>query len=75
MLVMNDKPLLAVLGPKTGIPTLAAAWLQRWALLLATYWYEIEFLPIREHANANSLSHFPLGCGLSPETGCEFTAY
>ena len=72
VLVTDHKPLLAVLGPKTGIPTLAAARLQRWTLLLAAYSYEIEFRPTGEHANADSLSWLPLECRVSPETGCEF---
>ena len=73
VLVTDHMPLLAVLGPKRGIPTLAAARLQRWALLLAAYSYEIEFRPTGEHANADSLSHFPFGCRVPPNTGCEFT--
>ena len=34
-LITDHKPLTAILGPKKGIPTLAAARLQRWALLLS----------------------------------------
>ena len=36
-LVMDHKPLLTILGPKRGLPTLATTRLQRWALLLAAY--------------------------------------
>ena len=38
-LVTDHKPLLAILGPKTGVPSLAAARLQRWAVLLSAYMY------------------------------------
>ena len=41
LLVTDHKPLTTLLGPKSGIPTLAAARLQRWALLLAAYQYDI----------------------------------
>lgn len=34
-LTTDHKPLTTILGPKQGIPTLAAARLQRWALILA----------------------------------------
>lgn len=34
-LITNHKPLLTNLGPKTGIPSLAAARLQRWTVLLS----------------------------------------
>ena len=42
-LTTDHKPLTIILGPKQG--TLAAARLQRWALILAAYSYEIEFRP------------------------------
>ena len=32
MLVTDHKPLLTILGPKAGLPTLVAARLQRWAV-------------------------------------------
>ena len=54
------KPLTAILGPKKGIPTLAAARLQRWAVLLSAYSYEIRFKPTADHANADGLSRLPL---------------
>ena len=45
-LITDHKPLLSILGPKTGVPTLAAARLQRWAILLSAYSYDHEFKPI-----------------------------
>jgi len=36
-LCTDHKPLTTILGPKKGIPTLAAARLQRWALILSAY--------------------------------------
>ena len=59
-LVTDHKPLATLLGPKKGIPPLAAAMLQRWALQLAAYSYTIQFRPTQRHANADSLSHLPL---------------
>ena len=35
------QPLLSIFGPKKGIPPLAAAKLQRWAILLSAYTYDI----------------------------------
>ena len=60
MLVTDHKPLIAILGPKKGIPSLSAARLQRCALLLAAYNYDIEFKPTQSHGNADRLSHLPL---------------
>ena len=42
-LVTDHKPLLTILGPKTGIPSLAAAIMQRWSFLLSAYQYDIIF--------------------------------
>ena len=56
VLVTDHKPLTTLLGPKKSIPPLVAARLQRWALLLSAYSYEIEWKPTREHANADGLS-------------------
>lgn len=39
---------------------MAAARLQRWALLLAAYTYTIQFLPTNDHSNADALSRHPL---------------
>ena len=73
VLVTHYKPLLAVLVLKSGIPTLAAALLQRWALLLAAYSDEIEFQPTGEHADANSCSVCLWEAEYPPETGFDFT--
>ncbi len=45
VLVTDHKPLVSILGPKKGFPVMAAARLQRWALILSAYSYDIEFRP------------------------------
>ena len=59
-MVTDHKPLTTILGPKKGIPSLAAARLQRWAILLSAYCYEIEFKPTSKHASADRLLRLPL---------------
>ena len=70
-LVTDHKPLTTILGPKQGIPPLAAARLQRWAILLSAYKYQIEFRSTTAHGNADCLSRLPLSDqpleGLTPE--------
>ena len=50
---------MVILGPKKSLPTLAAARLQRWAILLLGYQYDLEFWPSGRHSNADGLSRLP----------------
>ena len=75
VLVTDHKPLTTLLGPKTSVPTLAASRMQRWALVLSTYSYTIEYRPTAQHTNAcrclveaSSTTH----C-CKREERCEFT--
>ena len=51
---------MTILNPRKGIPSLAAARLQHWAIILSAYRYEIEFKCTSEHCNADGLSRLPL---------------
>lgn len=59
-MVTDHKPLLSILGSKAGIPPLAAARLQRWALILLAYQYDLIFKKTQDHGNADALSRLPL---------------
>ena len=59
-MITDHKPLTAILDPKKGIPSLAAARFQRWALLLSACEYEIKYKSIDNHKNADGLSRLPL---------------
>ena len=48
--------LMTLFGAKKLIPTLAAARMQRWSLILSTYDYSIEYPKSIDHANADALS-------------------
>ncbi|XP_057673038.1 uncharacterized protein LOC130904346 [Corythoichthys intestinalis] len=67
-LVTDHKPLLKILGPKTGVPPLAAARMQRWALILAAYTYEIQYKPSGQHGNVDALSRLPIADKSFPES-------
>ena len=55
-LITDHQPLLAILGPKAAIPTLAAARMQRWAVVLSAYDYCIEYRRSEQHSNCDALS-------------------
>ena len=59
--IMSDhKPLQYLLGETRGIPPMASARIQRWAVMLSAYHYEICYRPGVDHANADGLSRLPL---------------
>ena len=55
-LITDHLPIVKILGPKTGIPALAAARMQGWSLILSAYDYTIEYHKSADHANADGLS-------------------
>jgi hypothetical protein len=58
-LITDHRPLLAILGSKLGVPTKAAARMQRWALILSAYEYDTEYRDSASHANCKALSRLP----------------
>ena len=60
VLVTDHKPLLKILGPKQGVPPLAAARLQRWEIILTAYQYRLEFISGPSNVEADMLLRLPL---------------
>ena len=59
--ILSDHcPLKYLLSEVRGIPTMASARVQRWALMLSAYNYVLEYKPGSQHANADALSRLPL---------------
>lgn len=59
-LFCDNKPLTLILGEKKAIPAMAAARLQRWAILLAAYDYKMVHKPGTSVCNADFLSRCPI---------------
>ena len=49
-----------IFSPKKGTWSLAATWLQRWAIVPSAYNYDICYEPTRKHCNTDDLSRLPL---------------
>ena len=58
-LITDHKPLLAILGPTSPVPTLAAARMQRQAIVLSAYDYDLEYRKSADHANCDVFSRLP----------------
>lgn len=54
----NHKPLTYIFGNKVGIPVMSASRLQRWAVLLSGYNYDIEYVSSKNNC-ADALSRLP----------------
>ena len=59
-IVTDHEPLTSILHPQKGVSVMTAARLQMYALLLSAHNYTIEYRNTKKHANADSLSRFPL---------------
>ena len=59
-LITDYKPLITIFHPNKGIPEMAASRLQRWAIVLSAYEYEVQYRSSACHGNADGLSCLPL---------------
>ena len=59
-LITDHKPLVTIFHPQKGIPEMTASRLQRWAIILSAYDYEVRYQPSAQHGNADGLSRLPL---------------
>lgn len=59
-LFTDHPPITMIFEPQNGIPSMAVAHMQRWALLLSAHNYTIKYKKAEHHANADGLSCLPL---------------
>ena len=55
-LITDHQPLLSIFSPSKGLPATATARLQRYAVFLSSYSYEIQYRNTKLHPNADALS-------------------
>ena len=56
----DHKPLLGLLNPEKATPSMASSRMQRWALTLLAYEYELLYRPGHENGNPDGLSRLPV---------------
>ena len=59
-LVTDHKPLLTLFNENRAVPPQASGRIQRWALALAAYEYNLSFRSTSQHGNADAMSRLPL---------------
>lgn len=59
-IVTDHKPLLSLFNEMKAVPQMASPRIQRWAVTLRAYEYEIIYRPGKDHGNADALSRLPL---------------
>ena len=60
VIVTDHKPLLGLIGENKAIPEMAAARIQRWALILSAYNYVLKYRRGEDHGNADGVSRLPM---------------
>ncbi|XP_031338139.1 uncharacterized protein K02A2.6-like [Photinus pyralis] len=60
-IITDHRPLVSIFGTKKGIPQMAASRLQRWAIMLSAYDFNIEFVHSKNNAIADALTRLPEG--------------
>ncbi|XP_061594943.1 uncharacterized protein K02A2.6-like [Cololabis saira] len=56
----DHKPLLSLFNEMKAVPNMASPRIQRWAVTLRAYEYEIIYKPGKHHGNADAMSRLPL---------------
>ncbi|XP_037958915.1 uncharacterized protein K02A2.6-like [Teleopsis dalmanni] len=60
-LVTDHKPLVSIFNPIHQLPSMTSHRLQRWAIILMAYQYDVRYRKTTEHGNADALSRLPVG--------------
>nr|XP_043067227.1 uncharacterized protein K02A2.6-like [Drosophila bipectinata] len=64
-LITDHKPLVTIFNPGKHLPLMTSNRLQRWAIILMAYIFEIQYRSTSAHGNADALSRLPVG--MDPE--------
>ena len=63
----DHKPLVKIFGESSGLPSVTAARLQRWAVILSAYSYTVEYIKGSHNVIADCLSRLPVRLSAAAE--------
>ncbi|XP_043064398.1 uncharacterized protein K02A2.6-like [Drosophila ficusphila] len=61
ILITDHKPLVTIFNPGKHLPLMTSNRLQRWAIILLAYNFDIQYRSTSAHGNADALSRLPVG--------------
>ncbi|XP_043063527.1 uncharacterized protein K02A2.6-like [Drosophila ficusphila] len=61
ILITDHKPLVTIFNPGKHLPLMTSNRLQRWAIILLAYKFDIQYRSTSAHGNADALSRLPVG--------------
>ncbi|XP_041565902.1 uncharacterized protein K02A2.6-like [Drosophila elegans] len=61
ILITDHKPLVTIFNPGKHLPLMTSNRLQRWAIILMAYNFDIQYRSTSAHGNADALSRLPVG--------------
>ncbi|XP_049886412.1 uncharacterized protein K02A2.6-like [Pectinophora gossypiella] len=70
LLKTDHKPLVSIFGPQQGIPSMAACRMQRWAVILSAYDFDITYVKTDKNG-ADALSRLPIDNSVGDNENCE----
>ncbi|XP_062550294.1 uncharacterized protein K02A2.6-like [Armigeres subalbatus] len=60
ILVTDNKPVVQILSPDKGLPTMSALRMQHYAVFLETFDFDIRYRASKDHGNADGMSRLPV---------------
>ncbi|XP_043064465.1 uncharacterized protein K02A2.6-like [Drosophila ficusphila] len=61
ILITDHKPLVTIFNPGKHLPLMTSNRIQRWAIILLAYNFDIQYRSTSAHGNADALSRLPVG--------------
>ncbi|XP_050339840.1 uncharacterized protein K02A2.6-like [Bactrocera neohumeralis] len=68
LLITDHKPLINIFNPSKHLPQMTSHRIQRWAIILMAYQFDIKYRNTHAHGNADALSRLPVSTDIQFDT-------